>query len=313
MFILMLIILIVFPLEAQIGAREGLKTAFETVIPSILPFSVGVSALVYSGMAQRLVRFFLPVARIFGINPYGMGVFVCSFLAGYPTGCKMVCDMYKATLLDKAEAEKILAYANNGGIIFALNVCGGVFGNPVAGLVIFFLSVAATFLVAVMLGQSQAKDVCTQKNKKLPLVAVMGKAVASAGGVILNITASFVVFYALCNATGLNKLPFIEGCVEMTKGIMYAGGIKNLPLGAFFFTLGGVGVLSQSAAICSECDLSLRWYIKGKIISASVAFLLAYLISGNGFLAKDIILFSFVALVAVSCAIRIIKKLYADA
>ena len=313
MFILMLIILIVFPFDAQIGAREGLKTAFETVIPSVLPFSVGVSALVYSGMAQKLAQLLLPLARIFGINPYGMGIFVCSFLSGYPTGCKMVCDMYKAELLDKAEAEKILAYANNGGIIFALNVCGGVFGNQRAGLVIFLISVAATFVVAVMLGQSQAKDVCTQKNKKLPFMAVMGKAVASAGGVILNITASFVVFYALCNALKLNKLPFIEGCVEMTKGIMYAGGVKSLPLGAFFFTLGGVGVLSQSAAICSECDLSLKWYIKGKIISSLLAFLLGYLISGDGFLTKDIILFSVLALIAVGCAIRIIKKLYASA
>ncbi len=314
MFVLVLIILILFPNEAQAGAREGLEVAFETVIVSILPFSVMSCALVYSGFCERAGRFFAPIARLLGINPYGLTALVTGFLGGYPTGCKMVCDMHKEGLIDKMECEKMLAYANNGGLIFALNVCGGaLFHSKRAGLGIFSASVIATIITATVLGKSDVREICLVKKEKLPFMAVLGKSVVSGGGVILNVASSFVVFYALSNALGLYKAPLLEGCVEMTKGIMHAGEVENLPLAAFFFTLGGVGVFAQSAAICSEHNLSLRWYVKGKVLSAAIAFIITYLLSGEAFIGKDIALLSLLAVLAVIASLRIIKKLYAKA
>lgn len=314
MFILVLFVLIVFPVEAQTGAREGLKTVFETVIPSILPFSVAASAVVYSGMAQRLGQFFLPMARLMGINPYGITALLCSFLGGYPTGCRVVCDMYKEGLIDKSEGERMLAYANNGGLIFALNICGRqVFGKSSTGWAVFSASVTAVFITALILGRSTVKDIIPCKKEKPPFMATLGKSVANGGGVIINIASSFVVFYAVANALRLERAPFFEGVFEMTKGIMYAGRADNLPLAAFFFTIGGIGVFSQSAAICSEYDLSLKWYVKGRLVSAALAFLITYLISGEAFVGKDVVLFSALAVAAVICAVKAIKKLYASA
>ena len=97
----------------------------------------------------------------------------------------------------------------------------------------------------------------------------------------------------------------------MTKGLMYAGKINSLPLAVFFFTLGGVGVFSQSAAICSECDLSMKGYLKGKAVSSVIAFIIAHLIFGDAFIGKDIIIFSFLVTLAVIASSKVIKKLYA--
>lgn len=311
MFVLVLIILILFPEGAREGAEEGLKVAFDTVIVSILPFSVMCCALVYSGFSERLGRFFMPAARLFHINPYGMTALFTGFLAGYPTGCKMAGDMYSEGLIEKEEAEKILAYANNGGLIFALNVVGeGIFKSKGAGGLVFAVSAISALVTAILLGKSREREIIATKKEKLPFMTVLGKSVASGGGVILNITSSFIVFYAISNALGLYRFPFLEGCVEMTKGIMHAGEAHSLPLAAFFFTLGGVGVFSQSAAILSNHNLSLKWYVKGKILSASVAFLIMYIITERPFFCKETILLSFLAFLAVIVSVKAIKKLY---
>ncbi len=314
MFVLVLIILILFPDAAQKGALEGLEIAFKTVIPSVLPFSVVSCALVYSGVIEKIGRALFPLAKLMRINPCGTAALLAGLLGGYPTGCKMVCDMHKEGLIDKQESEKMLGYVNNGGLVFALSVCGeALFHSKRTGLLIFCISGASALVAAVILGRSDECKLIAAKKEKLPFMAVLGKSIASGGGVILNIASSFVVFYALSNALGLYKVPLLEGCVEMTKGIMHAGEVENLPLAAFFFTLGGVGVFAQSAAICSEHNLSLRGYVKGKVLSAAIAFIITYLFSGEAFIGKDIALLSLLAALAVIASLRIIKKLYAKA
>lgn len=308
MFILILFILILFPKEAQEGAREGLKIAFETVIPSVLPFAVVSSMLINSGVCEKLGRIFLPIAKILKINPYGLVVLMMGFLGGYPTGCSMVCDLYKGQMADKEECEKMLCYANNGGLAFALGICG-----KIDGWIVFFVSVFSAVVTAMMLGKSKIKDISFQNEEKLPKAAVLGKGVVSGGGAMLNIAASFVVFYAVINALKLQNMPLLEGVVEMTSGIMYAKKMGSLPLAVFFFTLGGVGILSQGAALCSGYNLKMTGYIKGKILSATVAFLVMCMITKDMLWNKEIVLLGALAIVIVFLCGKILKRLYADA
>ena len=313
MFIAVLFILILFPNEAQAGAREGLKVAFETVTVAILPFAVVSSALIYSGFAKRVGDFFAPFFKRLKLHPYGATALITGLLGGYPTGCKIACEMYSEGLIDKEECEKILSYTNNGGLIFALNVCGdAMFKDKSAGAIIFAASALSAVLTGLVLARGDYREKVGE-TKKLPTLAAMGKSIASGGSVILNIVSSFIVFYAVASALRLSNMPLLEGAFEMTKGVAYAGKIKSIPLAAFFFSLGGLGVFAQSAAICSEYDIKLKKYVKGKLIQAVMAFCIAYLIANRPFFGKEILLFSALAIVAVVFSIITIKKLYAEA
>ncbi|MBQ8540726.1 MAG: hypothetical protein IJ435_04540 [Clostridia bacterium] len=313
MFIAVLFILILFPEEAQMGAIDGLKAAFETVTVAILPFAVVSSALIYSGFAKKMGDFCAPLFKRLKLHPYGATALITGLLGGYPTGCKIACEMYGEGLIDKEECEKILSYTNNGGLIFALNVCGNaMFQDKRAGVIIFIASTVSALLAGLIFARGDY-SVKTGENKKLPLMAALGKSIASGGSVVLNIVASFIVFYAVASALRLDNVPFLEGIFEMTKGVAYAGKIKNIPLAAFFFSLGSLGVFAQSAAICSEYDISLKKYVQGKLLQATGAFLVAYLIVNRPFFGKEIVLFSFLAVVGVIFSIKAIKKLYAKA
>lgn len=315
MFVLVLIILLVFPREAQEGAREGLRVAFETVIPSIVPFAIASAALVYSGAVQKASALCAPLFSMLKLNPYGAVAFFTGLSGGYPTGCKTACDMYREGLIDKTECEKMLSYVNNGGIIFAMNICGSMaFGSKSAGLTVFFASAVSALITGLIIGRSNKCEASEPHEKeKLPFIAVLGKSVASGGSVIINIASSFVVFYALTNALQLKKVPILAGIFEVTQGVMYSGEMNFLPLAAFFFAFGGIGVFAQSAALCSEHDISLKKYAAGKILSAIIAFLLTYVIVNRPFSGKEIILFSVFALAVIIGAIKLIKKLYASA
>lgn len=306
MFLLVCVVLLIFPQEATIGAREGLEVAFETVVPAILPFAVFSSAVIYSGAAVKIGKVLSPLWRFLGLNPFGVVAFISGLLGGYPTGCKAVCDMYEQGIINRNSAEKMLSYVNNGGIVFAINILGNTaFNSSSAGVCAFLSAAVASLIAGCVFGREKGRSEYSVETKKTPLLGALGKAIASGGTVVMNIVASFVVFYALSEALKMEKVPLIDGLCEITKGIFYSGKADNLALATFFFTIGGLGVFAQSAALCAKHDLKLNCCIKGKLISAPIAYMMIKFWRSG----KEIMLFSYIVLIAVCAAFVLLRKI----
>lgn len=278
MFLLMCAVLVLFPREAAEGAKEGIRVAFETVLPSILPFAAISSAVIYSGLGERLGRFLSPFCeKRLRLNPYGVVAFLSGLLGGYPVGARVVCDLYMEGDIDKKEAEKMLAYSNNCSVVFAVNVCGEkLFSDAKCGWQIFFVHILSALVVALIMGRSEKKEILVKK-KRVGFMAALGKGIKSGGFVILNILASFIVMYALMNAFRVERLPFVSGLCEMTSGVSLAGEMKNCALGAFYISLGGLAIFAQTAAVCAEAELSLEKFYIGKALSAAISLLIGIL------------------------------------
>lgn len=314
MFLIVCLILVCFPESATAGAKEGLKVAFETVMPAIVPFAVLSSAVIFSRLGKVLGAFMSPVFCAMGLNGYGSVAFLSGMLGGYPTGAKAVCDMYEEGIIDKKEAEKMLGYTNLGGVIFAINILGlKAFGDVRAGVLVFLSQMIAALMTGKILGKSHTgridfKEALEEyKTKKPPRMAVLGKSIASGGSVMMNITSAFVVFYAVMEAVRLYKLPFIEGLCEMTRGVFYAGESGSIKLAALFFAFGGISVFAQTAAVCAKHDFSLKIFFIGKSLCAVFAFMIAYavesVLKGRG----DTALFTLLVGIAIVCALKLLK------
>lgn len=314
MFILVAIVLVLFPREATLGALEGLNFAQEKVIVSILPFAIVSSAMVFSHTAQRVGVLFAPLFKRAHLNPYGAIAFMSSLLGGYPTGCKNVCDMCREGYIDKPDAEKMLCYVNNGGIIFAINIVGiEGFGSIYPGVFVFCVSALSAFITSQIFARVKIAPEIKISKEKPPFWGAAGRGIASGGSVIVNIMSAFIVFYAIGNALGLYRFPLLYGIWEMTKGVLYAGSIKNLPLAAFFFSLGGVSVWAQSAAVAAECDVSIQNMITGKITSAIIAFLITYVFTAFAGGIWEVGALALIAIVVIAAGFKALKKLYANA
>ncbi|MBQ8003318.1 MAG: hypothetical protein IJ297_07750 [Clostridia bacterium] len=315
MFLLVAIVLVLFPHQAAEGAAEGLRFALERVIVAILPFSAISSAMVFSGYAQKIGKLASPIFIRLNLNPYGAIAYIAGLLGGYPTGCRTVCDMYREGLIDKADAESMLCYVNNGGLVFAMNVTGIAMWKDVrAGLYIFFVSAISALIASQLFNRGcRVNSAAITPKEKTPFWAALGRGIGASAGVGVNIVASFVVFYAIGEALNLEKVPFLMGVWDMTKGISYCAQLKNLPLAVLFFSFGGASVMAQSTAVLAECELSMRQMIKGKAASAAIAFLITYTAKALAGGIWESSVLAMLALIVIVVGIKLIKKLYAFA
>ena len=281
MFILVCVLLLLFPMKASLGAVKGIRMAWENVIASIIPFLAFMQAMIYTGKVEKWTRGVKRIFNFLRINEKSAVPFCVSLLAGYPSGGKIVCDMYERGKITKREAESFLAYCNNGGVVFALSVIGGkFFESYITGIVIFLSQIAAALMLGRVFYTEPSEKKTGNEIKKVPLFGALGKSIASMGDVIGNILASFIVFHAIIGALELDKTPVLCGLVELTGGIMEAGRCSDAPLAAFFFSFGSLSVMAQVAAFSSQYELKMKKYFFGKILSGLISALLTFVFAG---------------------------------
>lgn len=284
MFFIVCVILLFFPDAATNGAREGLNVGLEKVVCAVVPFAIAATAMVKSGGGRMIGSVFSPIFRLLRLNPYGATAFFSSALGGYPTGAAVVGEMYCEELIEKDEAEDMLSYVNNGGIIFAVNVIGKIFGIK-NGIAIWICQLIAALVSGCLLSQKSDRvlfvkeEIKKYKNRKINHMAIWGQSIVAGGGIILNILASYVVFYAVCDAAGIDKVPFFAGLAEVVKGVNYAEKMNSLPLAALFFAFGGLNVFVQSCAVCAKYDFGMKKCFAGKVLTGITAYVLTCTLS----------------------------------
>lgn len=281
MFFIVCIILLAFPESAAVGAREGLSVGMGRVACSVLPFAIIASCIVKTGQGRVLGALLSPIFTKLRLNPYGAVAFVCSALGGYPTGAGVVCDMYNEGLTDKEEAESILSYANNGGVIFAASVIGkDGFDSVGKGILLWACQLVGAILSGLILSEKSKKKLSVRfeteiyKKRKPSYAAVFGKSIGSGGEIFLNIVSSYIVFYAIAHALKLYSFPLLQGFFEIVKGVDYASGVGSLPLAGLFFSFGGLTAFVQCAAVCEKYSLNMKKCFLGKILTGIFTYVL---------------------------------------
>lgn len=126
------------PKLSYTGAKLGVHTWFNIVIPSLLPFFIGTDILIQLGVVHLLGAFLEPLMRpIFKSPGQGSFVFLMSIASGYPIGVKLVCDLRKNDEITKIEGQRLLALCSTSGPLFILGAVGiGMFNNEHLGLII---------------------------------------------------------------------------------------------------------------------------------------------------------------------------------
>lgn len=271
--------------EVTQGVNEALLLCVSAVIPTLFPFFVISGIMVNTGMISVLGKFVAPVARyIFGISGKGAVAFLMGLLCGYPTGAKVIADMYKNGCFRKKEAESLLAFCNNSGPLFVIGAVGTkMLGSHLSGIILYAIHALSAIISAVAFGLFSKRK--KEKEKEIFSAVNMGEALAkSVEQAVLSIlnVCGYVVFFA-CITTLIK--PYIRDCfllslIEVTagaKGLVMCGlnhaKLMVLLSGAVGF--GGVCVLFQVMSAVSAVGLSVKKYLIGKTFQAVVAMTIA--------------------------------------
>lgn len=269
--------LIIDTKNATNAAFNSLMLCARNVIPTLFPFFVISGLLVNTGIVAVLAKFLTPVSNIlFKTSGNGSVVFLMGIICGYPTGAKVVSELYCEGSIEKNEGERLLAFCNNSGPLFVIGAVGEMMlGNHKTGVILYIVHVISAILTGVVFGMFSKKEVTKKKNeyKIYTLGEAMSKSIESAVKSILNVC-GYVVFFGVLSSVSDNL--FITSLLEVTNGAkkLSESGINSqmmLIFMSFVIGFGGVCVLLQVQSAVVNTRLSIKLYVLGKTIQATLS------------------------------------------
>ena len=295
--------LILFPQDVSGAVSYGMRLCADTLLPNLFPFMVLSGVFVRSGLAERLGEKADSLMRnLFQLPGVCFSAWLFGMIGGYPTGAKTVVSLYRSGSCSKDEAEHTLAFCNNCGPGFLISGIGfGMFQNTMCGIVLYAIHIVAAFLTGVTLAPSSRithHKTGSNPGRAASFPVCFVTSVSDAMSAFLNLCAFVLCFSAilvLVERSGVaallasvlpfakeNATGFLLGCIEMTCGIFHLTKGNFTECFIIITALaawGGLSVHCQTISLLQGTDLSPVLYLKGKVIHALIAILLAMCVS----------------------------------
>lgn len=291
------------------SCRDALRLCGEVIIPSLFPFFVMSLLLNKLGLPQFVSSALAPAAgRLFGVSGAGASALIIGLMGGYPLGAAYIADMLSSGVITQREGERLLAFCNNSGPAFIMGAVGaGVFVSARVGVYLYIIHILAAVLTGVIMrlvtrrGEISAPDKGAVRVDLPSLGEALPEAVRGAVSAVLNVcgfVVAFSVIVGVLDSEGFFSLAvgriavltgwelrrtraLLTGLLELGGGVGAMRGLgispANLSLAAFLVGWGGLSVHFQTASVIAESGIKGALHNAGRLISACIGGLTAYL------------------------------------
>lgn len=284
-YLLLILVILSRPDATFRYAYEGLYQWAAKMVPTLFPFMMISSIMVYSGADLELGSMLSRILKkIYKYSSFGLYAIFMGFFCGFPMGAKVVSELYDNDKISKSEANTLLAFCNNIGpayfvgiIIPILHECGyqntlpfvfGMYGIPaVYGIVMGFLHTdhRASNEIQPQSAQPPSSLAATLKKSCMDNT----QALIILGGYI-TFTNAFRIF--------LDFMPFshnsknvLSSFLEIIGGVQAIYTTTLIPAQKVFWMMtalcfGGVSCILQTSSFLEKSALSLEYYLKHKVL-----------------------------------------------
>ncbi|MFD0616632.1 nucleoside recognition domain-containing protein [Paenibacillus sp. GCM10027629] len=151
--ILLVFCIVLYPDQAFKASLQGLSVWWKLIFPALLPFLVISEIMMAYGFAHGLGVLLDPVMRrIFGIPGVGGWALALGWTAGFPAGAEATAKLRKMQVLQKHEANRLLALSHVSNPILIIVVIGvGFLQQPHAGIALAIFHWASALLTGFIL------------------------------------------------------------------------------------------------------------------------------------------------------------------
>ena len=300
-----LLVLILDTKTALMGASQGLELCIQTVIPSLLPFFF-LSIVLTSSLAGESIPFLRPLGRICGIPAGAESLMLVGMLGGYPAGAQCIAQAYRDGALDKANAQRMIAFCNLAGPAFLFGIVAGKFDSSYAPWALWVIHILSALLVAAVLPGRSKHDVTLRPGKALTLSQALLRSLQ----IMANVCGWIILFrilIAFLDRWILWLLPVwaqvaLTGLLELSNGCCDLGRITGEGLrfiiGAGMLGFGGLCVTMQTASVTD--GLSLKTYLVGKVLQVAFSILLAAVLMTRKLLISSLLLVAIPVVIAIT-------------
>ena len=282
-------ILTIFPRKATNGAYIGIVNCLEIIIPSLFPFMVITIFLTESGYYEKI--FYLPsllLSKITGVSKQFCGLFFIGMIGGYQSAAKSISLLRRNNTISPENASTLLCFCTNAGPAFLISAVGaGMFLSSSLGAILFVSSLLSSFTLMLFYAPKikNAYAPNTPKNKGLSVCFVNSvKESCKTTSVMCAFIVLFsVVIYLIPDFTNeLYPLKcFIFGLLEVTAGVAAASteiSLISVIAVSAMCAFGGLCILFQIIAICSESKIKILPFVVSRILHALLSSLYTFLL-----------------------------------
>ena len=274
-------------LSSELGdmVRGALSFAVSTVIPAIFPYVLLTDFAVRFIHFERIEPIRQAFERIFKINGVALSAFVAGMLGGFPVGAHRAITLYKDGKISKEECERLMGFANNPSPAYTVCAVGvGVFGSIRIGVILYFITIASAVLTGALFGTNKnyTENINFNSEQKYSFVS----SVKAATAISLNVCAFTSAFSLIVGGVLLVFGDSLTSCLilpfaEIGNAVLFLSKSKaasftvKLVAAAFSLSFSGLSVLMQSAALATEANLSMKEYMKCKLVAGAVSVILS--------------------------------------
>ena len=301
--VLALLLLLSHPARSFAGAKNGLLLWFNVILPTLLPFMLCSSLLVAWGGVPVLVKPLKPLFSLLTLSEEGSYCLLAGLLCGYPMGAKTAADFLREQRISPKEGQLLLAISGCPSPMFL----AGFLQTRLPAEIPFFHVVLALYLPLFLIAAAakynssgsaadppagNSPEKIHNKIHEAPFEEILMNSLeimVKIGGfmMIYSILAAFI------EAIPEGILPVMTqslllGMIEMTTGIEFISThLSGLPAAVLILAsaaFGGLSCLSQVQTVIAfnrekNAGLSIRHYVRWKLIHASLACAILILLS----------------------------------
>ena len=274
-----LFILILDSKTATEGSLLGLDVCLHTVIPSLFPLMV-LSMLFINTSLGTSGRLLTPLGKLCGIPSGAEPILLTGLLGGYPLGATAIGSAYNAGRISRQDASRMLSFCNNCGPAFIFGIGSVLFTNKLTIWALWLIHILSACITAAILPY-KSKNIAIPSKTNSQNISETVSAAIRAMAIICGWIILFKIIVNFCQKWFLWLIPpewqtVVCGLLELTNGFIALLSIQDenvrFILSSVFLSFGGVCVCMQTASQIGK--LSLRSYILGKCIQASISILL---------------------------------------
>ena len=275
--IIMILYFLIYPQNALMASRRGLTLWFEQILPTLLPFSVISYIVLHSNLfshpAHEKKHSFLR------IEPEEWYVIFCGFLFGFPIGSKLSADLYEHHRIVKKRAQILACFTNNLSPVFVTSVL--VNQLHFSSVVPFFLllyGIPLCICLALLSFIKPERFVHEKKASRFQLnMQIVDAGIINGFETLIKICGYIMMFSIFAEIA--QSIPYgssfpklvLTGCLEVTNGIsalsqFSCNHFQKYLLTVLFLALNGISGLFQTASLLSVSNLSIKQYLKMKLL-----------------------------------------------
>ena len=275
--IIMILYFLIYPQNALMASRRGLTLWFEQILPTLLPFSVISYIVLHSNLfshpAHEKKHSFLR------IQPEEWYVIFCGFLFGFPIGSKLSADLYEHHRIVKKRAQILACFTNNLSPVFVTSVL--VNQLHFSSVVPFFLllyGIPLCICLALLSFIKPERFVHEKKASRFQLnMQIVDASIINGFETLIKICGYIMMFSIFAEIA--QSIPYgssfpklvLTGCLEVTNGIsalsqFSCNHFQKYLLTVLFLALNGISGLFQTASLLSVSNLSIKQYLKMKLL-----------------------------------------------